>query len=266
MRMRAEVIHGDCLTVMPELIERGIKVDACITDPPYGTTACVWDSVIPFVPMWLNLKAVCKERAAIVLFGSQPFTSALVMSNPKMFKHQWVWDKGRPANPRNANIQPLKSFEDVLVFASATVLYNPQDLLRAVGPRGGVKPSTSECYRPLHNPVYVQEFYNYPKAIIKFSVDNSAGVHPTQKPVDLMRYLVRTYTNEGDTVLDFACGSGTTGVACAIEGRNFIGIEKDTHYVAVARARILRASGVACDVPKRAGREIETPLFAEAIA
>jgi site-specific DNA-methyltransferase (adenine-specific) len=231
------VTKGDCLAVMRKLPDNSI--DACITDPPYGTTACKWDSVIPFDPMWTELKRIVKPKAAIVLFASQPFTSALVMSNVKMFKHEWIWRKNAPTGHLNVKLKPLSNHESVVVFGRLTVAYNPQGLTRyaAMHKRGGQSQNYGDY--GLEN---WQEFTGYPRSIIDFRVHRSTAQHPTQKPVDLLRYLVRTYSNQGNTILDFTAGSGTTGVACAIEGRNFIGIEREKEYVAIARKRIAEAS------------------------
>jgi site-specific DNA-methyltransferase (adenine-specific) len=222
------------------------SVDAVITDPPYGTTACKWDSVIPFAPMWEAVKRVAKPRAAIVLFASQPFTSALVMSNPTMYRHEWVWEKDKAANILNANRQPLKIKEDIIVFSSEQPVYNPQKaacppyrhknrshLLGASfsGHRSGYDSDAYTVYTTTH-----------PKNIIRFAKPGgSESMHPTQKPVALMEYLIRTYTNEGETVLDFCAGSGSTGVACVNTGRHFIGIEKEHEYVEIARRRLTDA-------------------------
>jgi site-specific DNA-methyltransferase (adenine-specific) len=263
--MRSEVITGDCLKIMPELIERGLVFDACITDPPYGTTACAWDSVIEFAPMWANLKQLVKKNGAIVLFGSQPFTSALVMSNPLMFKYEWVWQKEQGVNFQLASYQPLKIHENVLVFSSDVAPYFPQGLI----PCSIQKTNWGKARRLAHlgsekkRARYIQEFTNHPTTLLRY--DRERGLHPTQKPVELMRYLVRTYSNEGDTILDFTCGSGSTGVACMIENRNFIGIEQDNHYAEIARARISRAQGHWAEIPKRVS-DRELPLFNERVA
>lgn len=240
--MNVQLHHGDCLTVLRTLPTA--SVDAVITDPPYGTTACEWDSVIPFEPMWEQLKRVATKSAAIVLFASQPFTSALVMSNPRMFKYEWIWKKEQGSNFQLAKIQPLKNHESICVFANGRAIYYPQGLqpcriVRSnkrksggLGHLAGVKQSH-----------YVQTARNYPVSILTFKRDR--GLHPTQKPVDLLRYLTRTYTSEGETVLDFTMGSGTTGVACVLERRNFIGIEKDPKYFKLAKNRIAEKLQVA---------------------
>lgn len=260
--------RADCLEAMRLIPDA--SVDACITDPPYGTTACSWDSVIPFAPMWAELKRIVKKNGAIVLFGSQPFTSALVVSNPTMFKHEWVWVKNRGGNFANTVREPFKEHESVVVFGQGGWTYNPQPQERtgSGAARMGYEfnaVTRSENYRAFDRPQdggSADE--RVPSSWQKFNTDTS-GLHPTIKPVDLLRYLVRTYTNECDTVLDFTCGSGTTGVACVIEKRSAVLIEQDAHYCEVSAARVKRAQGVACDIPKRIKQYAPTPLF-EAVA
>ncbi len=214
------------------------SVDMVLCDLPYGTTACKWDSVIPFEPLWAHYKRVCKKNAAIVLTASQPFTSVLGASNISQLRYSWVWKKNNVTGHLNAKRMPMKDFEDILVFHGETPTYNPQGLVPygKMGRRGGNGDAFGKS--GLTN---LQEFTNYPRAILEFSYDKVRGLHPTQKPVALMEYLVRTYTNPGDTVLDNTMGSGTTGVACANTGRRFIGIERDEHYFRVASERIRNA-------------------------
>ena len=199
--------------------------------------------MIPFEPLWDEYRRVTKKNAAIVLTASQPFTTALIASNMRAFKYQWVWDKRRPSNPMLAKIQCLKVHEDVIVFCDGKAPYIPQGVVETDGkPRGGVKPSKTDL--GFGNGVkedYKQTHTGYPKSIITFGTDNTKNVHPTQKPVALMEYLIRTYTNEGDVVLDNTMGSGTTGVACANTGRKFIGIEREPKYYEIAKARIAEA-------------------------
>jgi DNA modification methylase len=239
--MRFNLMHGDCLKMM-QLIPDG-SIDMVLADPPYGTTACKWDTVIPLEAMWAELKRVIKPNGAIVMTASQPFTSALVMSNPKMFKYCWVWNKKRPSNPMLAKKQCLKVHEDICVFYGNIGTYNPQGLFKTNGkPRGGVKPSKTDLgFGKSLKSDYKQTTSGYPKSILEFGTNNSKNVHPTQKPVALMEYLIRTYTNESETVLDFTMGSGTTGVACANTGRKFIGIELDQGYFDIAKVRIIAA-------------------------
>lgn len=219
---------GDCLERMKEIPDGSI--DMVLADPPYGTTACKWDSVIPLEPMWEQLKRVIKPNGAIVMTASQPFTSKLVMSNPKAFKYSWFWKK-RPVNFLNAKKQPLRNIEDVLVFGGSK--YNPQGL---IAKRRVNKRSNSTETNGAHGLSNISAFTNYPNQLLEFIGER--GLHPTQKPVALMEYLIKTYTNEGDTVLDFTMGSGSTGVGCKNTNRNFIGIEKDETYFKIAQERI----------------------------
>lgn len=234
-----ELINGECLEEMAKLPAGSI--DAIITDPPYGTTSCKWDSVIPFEPMWTQLKRIIKPKGAIVLFGSEPFSSALRMSNIKMYKYDWIWNKVSITNPMLAKKQPLRCIENILVFYYAQPTYNPQFSPGKKWRRGGKathKTGTLEA-RSLFNNGDDKTDMKYPKNLIEFSNANKTkNVHPTQKPVALMEYLIKTYTNEGETVLDFTMGSGTTGVACVNTSRNFIGIEQDEKYFEIAEERI----------------------------
>ena len=226
------------------------SIDLVLTDPPYGTTACKWDSVIPFEPMWAELKRVRKPNAAIVLFGSEPFSSHLRMSNIKEFKYDWVWEKNRPVGFVNAKLRPLAITEVVSVFSdgktangSLNMRYYPQGIIKVEKMvRSPSKPKNENSYsRPSHKKIFFQENGNYPRTILKFSKDEN-GLHPTQKPVALLEYLIKTYTLEGETVLDFTMGSGSTGVACKNLNRKFIGIEKDEKYFQIAKARINAAT------------------------
>jgi len=232
---------GDCLERMKE-IEDG-SVDMVLTDPPYGTTACKWDSVIDLPLMWQQLKRIIKPTGTIVMTGSQPFTSVVIASNLKMFKYCWVWDKKRPSNPMLAKKQCLKVHEDIMVFYSKAGTYIPQGTFKTDGkPRGGTAPSKTELgFGKGASENYTQTTSGYPKSIVTFGTDNSKNVHPTQKPVALMEYLIKTYTLENETVLDFTMGSGTTGVACVNTNRNFIGIEMDENYFNIAKERIDKA-------------------------
>lgn len=236
-----QLFHGDCLEIMPTLAAG--TVDAVITDPPYGTTACKWDSVIPFDAMWDGIKHVVKPRAAVVLFGSQPFTSALVMSNPKWFKQNVIWEKQQPTGFLDANRKHLDSHEDVLLFSDGLATYNPQNT-KAVKVKSGRKNKGGNgVYGSVKNADYVQTVGNYPRSVIRQKCVTHKQIHPTQKPVALVEYLIKTYTNEGDTVLDFTMGSGTTGVAAMRTGRRFIGIEMDKGYFDIAHERIANAAG-----------------------
>lgn len=237
--MKTELYKGDCLEVMDRLIEEGVKVDAIITDPPYGTTACKWDSVIPFEPMWERLKKLRKDNTPIVLFGSEPFSSVMNFSNVSEFKYSWVWQKTLKTGFQLANKRPLKQHELISVFYKRQPTYNPQDLK----PYGKVnrRGSTGDNWSELKEKEYVQKFTNYPTQILRFPSEGKT-MHPTQKPVALLEYLIKTYTNEGETVLDFTMGSGTTGVACVNTNRNFIGIELDDNYFKIAEQRIAEAT------------------------
>ena len=234
------IYHGDCLEVMDKLIGEGVKVDAIITDPPYGTTACKWDSVIPFDDMWDRLKKLIKPNGAIVLFGSEPFSSALRMSNIKGFKYDWIWDKKAVSNPQLAKKQPLKNFELISVFGTDKrgINYFPQGLIKIDNPKiKRTKNTDTEMLGHIKRKDYVQTHTNYPKAFLQYSRP-SKNVHPTQKPVDLLEYLIKTYTNEGELILDFTMGSGSTGVACLNTNRKFIGIELDEKYFEIAKKRL----------------------------
>ncbi|MDH5328183.1 MAG: site-specific DNA-methyltransferase [Nitrospirota bacterium] len=225
---------GDCLERMKE-IESG-SVDMVLTDPPYGTTACKWDAVVPLAPMWEQLRRVIKPNGAIVMTASQPFTTTLIASNMAMFKYCWVWEKGRPSNPQLAKKQPLKMHEDIVVFNAHHTMYHPQNLVEIpASDRRVHKPEKNNLGHCVRKP-YTQTHTNYPRSIQKFKAETS--LHPTQKPITLMEYLIRTYTNEGETVLDFTMGSGTTGVAAHNTGRSFIGIEMDVNYFKLASERI----------------------------
>ena len=236
MRQEAALHHGDTLEVMAEFSDR--SVDMILCDLPYGTTACKWDVVIPFDKLWEQYKLIIKPRGAIVLTASQPFTSALVMSNVGMFKYCWVWEKSKVTGVLNAKHQPLRNYEDVCVFGDGKVAYYPQGLVAkgTITKQGGC----SDNYGARNTEGYVQEFTNHPRQVLRLPSEGST-VHPTQKPVALMEYLIKTYTNEGELVLDNTMGSGSTGVACMNTKRYFIGIERDDKYFAIADERINQA-------------------------
>ena len=231
-----KLIHGDCLEEMKH-IESG-SVDMILTDPPYGTTACKWDAVIPLDLMWEQLKRIIKPNGAIVLTASQPFTSALVMSNPKMFKYDWVWQKPKGTGHLNAKRQPMRDKEDILVFYGQQCLYNPQMTEgQPFGKKTGAKQQSGVTGN--HGEERSMNYgTRHPKQVQRFPVVERGTLHPTQKPVALMEYLIKTYTNAGEAVLDFTMGSGTTGVACKRLNRDFIGIEKDADYFDIACKRI----------------------------
>lgn len=245
------LMYGDCLERMKEIPSS--SVDFLLTDPPYGTTACKWDSVINLKSMWSEVRRIVKPNAAVVFTAQQPFTSILTCSNLEMFKYQWYWRKSRPAGFTNAKLKPLKDVEDLLVFSTGATAngskynmpYHPQGLVEV----------NSEWNRPTTylsgdrgvNPARVNsklsrtiKHSGYPRQVLDFANPNFEVLHPTQKPIALMEYMLKTYTNEGETCLDFTMGSGTTGVACANLNRKFIGIELDEKYFTIAKERILK--------------------------
>jgi site-specific DNA-methyltransferase (adenine-specific) len=243
------IYNEDCIG------ERGLRlvpdksVDMILSDLPYGTTACKWDSVIPLDILWSHYERIIKDNGAIVLTASQPFTSVLVMSNISLFRYEWIWDKGNPTNFASANKQPLKYHESVLVFSKKQTVYNPQKwrgkINHSQGRKSGSK--SGESREVMRGEVKRGEDdtsgLKFPRSIIEFPKHSSqCGLHPTQKPVELFRYLILTYTNEGDIVLDSCAGSGTTAVACLNTNRNFICYELDKKYFEVARDRIDCAS------------------------
>ena len=226
--------HGDCLELMKNISDG--SVDLVLTDPPYGTTACKWDSVIPFEPMWEQLNRIIKPNGAICLFGSEPFSSALRMSNIKHFKYDWVWEKEQGANFMLCKYQPYKVHEIVSVFSKATHKYFPQmtdgkPYISGKGTSGDITGNVKKIQTK-------NDGKRYPRSIQKFCTDKSKSKHPTQKPIALLEYLIRTYTNEGETVLDFTAGSMSTVIACINTNRNCIAIEKDDHYFSVGCERV----------------------------
>ena len=233
-----KLIQGECLEVMKTLPDSSI--DAIITDLPYGTTACKWDSVIPFKPMWKQLNRIIKPNGAIVLFGSEPFSSALRMSNIKNYKYDWVWDKKLGGNSMLVKYQPYKIHELIHVFSSkGSANYKPLMETRGdVRIKNGKTKNKDNAFG-VDGAEYIKNNTYYPKSILEISNAKRTGrVHPTQKPIELMEYLIKTYTNEDETVLDFTMGSGTTGVACINTSRDFIGIELDPEYFKIATRRI----------------------------
>ena len=235
-----QVLQGDCLELMKDIPDG--SVDMVLADLPYGTTQCRWDTIIPFEPLWEQYKRVIKPNGAIVLTASQPFTSALVMSNPKMFKYEWIWEKSHPTGFASAKYNPLKYHESILVFSSAPTVYNPQMTKGArnhsmgkITKGGEIK---SDSYISIKAVQSQQTDKKFPRTIQKFSNPRTRGQHPTQKPVALFEYLIKTYTNEGDLVLDNVAGSGTTGVACQNLNRNFILIEQEPEYVEIIKKRL----------------------------
>ncbi|MFA7222651.1 MAG: DNA methyltransferase [Bacilli bacterium] len=226
------MMKGDCLLRMQE-IEAG-SVDMVLTDIPYSVTQCHWDSIIPFEPMWENIYRVIKRNAAIALFGTEPFSSALRLSNQKDYKYDWVWQKSRPSGFLNAKKQPLRSIENISIFYQEQCLYQPQGI-SSCNKQTSTGNSTGSggtiIYNSLKPGTYTQTSTGYPRQVLTFpSVGRNNTLHPTQKPVDLLEYLVKTYTREGMTVLDFTAGSFSTAIAALNTGRKFIGIEMDKDY------------------------------------
>jgi site-specific DNA-methyltransferase (adenine-specific) len=239
-----KLIHGECLEEMAKLPDGCVDMVMC--DPPYGTTACKWDSVIPLEPMWEQLKRLIKPNGAIVMTASQPFASALVMSNPKWFKHEWIWHKSKSGSAFTAKVRPMAKHESVLVFGRGRVTYNPQMVKGEPYSRTRKPPPINNHKLGLGSngeSTTVNNGTRYPESVQLFQQKwrRQDQVHPTQKPVALMEYLIKTYTNEGETVLDFTMGSGTTGVACSNLNRSFIGIERDDKYFEIAKNRIENA-------------------------
>lgn len=235
------LINDDCLHAMKFIPDNSISM--ILTDPPYGTTACKWDSIIPLEPMWEQLKRIIKPNGAIVMTASQPFTTTLIASNMKMFKYDWVWKKPKGTGHLNAKKQPMRDKEDIVVFYDKQCTYNPQKTKGKpykdkAGKNHSGNSSMTNIYGAYTNKREDNKGTRYPKQVIEFGVVERGTLHPTQKPIALMEYLIKTYTNEGETVLDFTMGSGTTGVAAKNLNRNFIGIELDKHYFDIAQARI----------------------------
>ena len=235
-----KIYLGDCLELMQAIPDKSIDMILC--DLPYGTTNCKWDTIIPFEPMWQQYGRVIKDNGAIVLTASQPFTSALIMSNIKRFKYCWIWDKVKGTGFLNAKKQPMKVHEDIAVFCDGKTPYN------FIKTNGHVKKKSfrakhlqTDVYGNMNNDYTYESTERYPRSIQVFSTDTqNSSIHPTQKPVALFEYLIRTYTNEGALVLDNCAGSGTTGIACINTNRNFILMEKDENYFHVAQERIFK--------------------------
>ena len=231
-----ELHHGDCLKILPTLSDN--SVDMLLVDLPYGTTACKWDSIIPLDKLWEQYNRICKQNAVMVFTAAQPFTKVLASSNIKNFKYEWIWEKPQGTNPMNSKVMPLKSHENILVFYRKKPTYNPQ-MWYSTPYSGFISDSSKigEVYgkqqsKHRDNP----EGSRFPKTVLKYKQEK--GLHPTQKPVGLMEYLIKTYTNEGDTVLDNTMGSGTTGLACMNINRHFIGIESNKKYYNIVKDRL----------------------------
>jgi DNA modification methylase len=241
-----QLIHGDCLEEMAKMPDA--SVDMVLTDPPYGTTACKWDSVIPLEPMWVQLKRIIRPKGAIVFTAQNPFTSALIMSNTKWFKQSLVWAKNKASGHLNANRRHMTKHEDIVLFCSGQPVYNQQRSTGHSPANFAKRASKSPCYGASGASTYTGgNTDRRPTTVLEIPVLNNDGsggkkTNPTQKPVGLMEYLIKTYSNEGDTIIDFAAGSGTTGVACANLNRNFIGIEKDKKQFKDATRRLMGGS------------------------
>lgn len=233
-----QIVVGDCLEIMPLLRDKSFDMILC--DLPYGTTACVWDTIIPFEPLWEQYKRIIKDNGAIVLTASQPFTSMLVMSNLEWFKYEWIWRKTKATGFFDAKKRPLNDHENICVFYVGQPTYNPQmTLAKRIYNRGFVKRKKSDCYGKEKDFLQQEHGIRYPKRIIEIGNANTRGiVHPTQKPVALFEYLIKTYTNEGNIVLDNCIGSGTTAIAADRLKRRFFGIDIDPHWVEVSLNRL----------------------------
>lgn len=251
-----KLYNGDCLTVMDKLIEQGVKVDAVICDPPYGTTACKWDTVIPFDEMWNRLNKLIKPTGAIALFATEPFATKLRMSNLNNYRYDWYCIKTKPSLYQHAKNRPMRAVENACVFSKSKWGHKSQlrDKRMEYNPQGissiGVKTVTKNFNaggvvgeRPNQIGKQYEAFTGFPNDVLEFkSITGKSCLHPTQKPVDLLEYLVKTYTNEDELVLDFTMGSGSTGVACVNTNRRFIGIELDAQYFNIANDRMKAAA------------------------
>ena len=240
---KVQLYKGDCLEIMKDIKDKSIDMILC--DLPYGTTACKWDSIIPFEPLWEQYNRIIKDNGAIVLFGNEPFTSKLICSNLKGFKYRWDWNKKIPSGMGYAKFRPMQQTEDIAVFTKKgeKTIYNPQMEKREKPIKSGgnnIETSVYKGFKCIGEGKEYKKTYEYknPTTLIEFSKIRRGSLHPTQKPVELLEYLIRTYTNEGETVLDNCMGSGSTGEACLRTNRNFIGIEKDDKYFDIAYNRI----------------------------
>ena len=242
MESEIKLLQGDCLELMKDIPNK--SVDMILCDLPYGTTACKWDNVIPFEPLWEQYNRIIKDNGAIVLFGSEPFSSKLRLSNLKMYKYDWIYEKSKATLFTQCKKRPLNSHEYISVFYKKSPIYNPQMRDREK-PRISKNKGTTRQFLCSNGKEYVGKKpldKKYPITVLEFGNDNQKEKqHPTQKPVALLEYLIRTYTNHGETVLDFTMGSGSTGVACVNTNRNFIGIELDEGYFNIAKKRIEEA-------------------------
>lgn len=243
--MEVDLYNGDCLEIMKQIPDK--SVDLIVCDPPFATTANEWDNLIDFKELWAQYERIIKDDRAIVLFGSGSFTYKLISSNEDLYRYKWIWYKSKRGNFVNANNRPMTAYEEIMVFSKGAtangsknkMLYNPQGLIpkRTIRHDNGTRFGTMAGKRPSHQETTVSEYTNYPCDVLEFDSESNPQ-HPTQKPVSLIEYLIRTYSNEGDTVLDNTMGSGTAGVAAIRAKRNFIGIELDQKYFEIAKQRI----------------------------
>ena len=236
-----KLLNGDCLELMKDIPAGSIDLVLC--DPPYGTTDCKWDSVLPFDKLWAEYNRLLKPDGAAVLFAAQPFTAQLIQSNRKAFRYCWYWLKNQATGFAFAKYQPMRKIEDVCVFYKKHGTYNPQGLkaIENPKPKRRYTAKTDAVYdMDTLMRVYTPRYTGYPVNVLQFNTER--GLHPTQKPVPLLEYLIKTYSNEGDTVLDNCMGSGSTGVACVRTGRRFIGIEQNQEYFSIAQKRIKEAT------------------------
>lgn len=232
-----KIYHGNCLDVMKDIDNKSIDMILC--DLPYGTTACKWDTVIPFKPLWEQYQRVIKDNGAIVLTASQPFSSALVMSNPKWFKYEWIWEKSKASGYLNSKVMPLVSHENIIVFGKGKVKYNPQMVSGKPYNKGFGHRPTEVYGKQIATLVKNDTGERYPRTVQYFvTAEREGKLHPTQKPIALFEYLIRTYTDENDVVLDNCAGSGTTGVACKNTNRNYILIEQEEKYCEISKKRL----------------------------
>ena len=237
---KVKLLHGDCLELMNDIPDK--SVDMILCDLPYGVTQCKWDVIIPFDKLWEQYNRIIKDNGAVVLFGNEPFTSLLICSNLKNFKYNWIWQKNKATGFLNAKKQPLNDNETISVFYKKQCTYNPQmTVAEKTYKRGMAKRSKSDCYGEEKDFVQVETGLRYPKRIQYFNNNHTREqLHPTQKPVELLEYLIKTYTNEDEVVLDNCMGSGSTGVACINTNRRFIGMEIEEKYFEIAKDRVLK--------------------------
>jgi len=242
-----KIYNEDCLEGMKRIPDK--SVDMILCDLPYGTTACKWDTIIPFEPLWEQYERVIKDDGAIVLNGAEPFSSVLRVSKLELYKYDWIWRKNKSTNHLNSKFQPLKNYEKISVFSKAASTYSPkgnmkyypQGVVALDSPKQNTRKGTKigETYNTSPNVSTLQKYKNYPKSVIEFQTDSNT-IHPTQKPIALFEYLIRTYTNENETILDNCMGSGTTAISCINTNRNFIGFELDEKYFNLANDRIAK--------------------------